>query len=149
MSNYDSTIRGENSWNYKKNYSDIRSINTWDMVWCGGVTLGTANVWGQIWATGGTCESGIRIKNDSSGAACKVVYRDVNTLSGRNQDQGSGLTFGITGAHLVPPDANPTVSHISGYTLNQGEEIFIEGRQLGYVWVVSPIAGTTMSFWAN
>jgi hypothetical protein len=151
MSDYDNTFRGKGNWNYKKNFSDIRSIIPWDTVWNGGVTTGTANKWGQIWATGGTCESGIRVKNSGGGAVAHVTYvKDAaaGTLNGRHGDQG---TMGLTAARtMAVPSTNAGIGgHVAGYELKQGEEIFIEGRQLGYVWASSPVAGTTLHYWAT
>ena len=155
MANFDSTFRGAGSDLIRKNFTDIRSIIPTDMAWCGGLTFGVANLWGQIWATGGTCESGIRVKNDGSGADIRVAYREPNTLNGRLENQGSvGITgtFGCSAGNAGAGSGNDGGAiggYIAGYTIKQGEEIFIEGRNLGYVWAESTVAGTSMSFWAN
>jgi len=123
------------------NFTDIRTMQIFDPVVVGYQSIVPAewrrlNSSGatsspQAWAiaNGATLENGVRIKN--------VTATDVwvtTDSAGTSNDMPIRVPLGPTG----------------GFNLQQREEVFVEVRQLGHVWVTADLAaGATISIIAS
>ena len=107
---------------HRPNFTDIRTMQIFDPQVIG--NTGCTEHWFQVSITGATLENGVRIKNSSSGT--HDVY----------------IGYGGNGDWQTAPVAPGGTTADTGFKLEQAEEVFVEVRRLGDIWMIGSAEAT-------